>query len=118
MKRLSIIAAVAIGYVLVTAQRTSSQLTGIERKLETMANEQERQLDQALADMKQAVTAATERVIQKLEAKDIDLSDEINDVRSIQAAVAGLAADVPQPPAPPVAAPVDQPASGDGTTEG
>lgn len=93
MKRLHIIAAMALGYALGTARRTSSQLTRIERKLETMANEQEQQLDTALSEMKEAVTQAADRVIRKLEAKDIDLTDEIADVNAIKDAVAGIAPD-------------------------
>jgi hypothetical protein len=34
-------------------------------------------------------------VIKKLEAKDIDLSDEIGDIKGIQAAVNRIAADAP-----------------------
>lgn len=70
-----------------------------------MANEQETALDAKNAELKQAIGAAADRVIAKLDAlakNNPDLTDEIADIQSDIEAINAIGADSP-PPAEPTA---------------
>ena len=82
----------------------SKQLGYLERRFNEVANEQEQQLDQANAELKQAIGEAADRVIAKLSARtDVALSDEIAAVQEMRNAVIRIAADEPAAPAEPSA---------------
>jgi hypothetical protein len=70
----------------------------IIRRLQKMPTEQ--QLDDAISNVRTAVSAAADRVIAKLQAHDIDLSDEISDLEALKTSVDAIAPDEAPTPEP------------------
>ncbi len=75
-----------------------TQLTQFQRRIETLANEQEARLDNALSELKQEIGKAQDRVIDKIEQIQRDnpnLSDELESVLAMTRQVKEIVASPP-----------------------
>ena len=100
-----------------------TQLTNLQRRLENLITDQERQLNEALDALRREIRGAATRVIAKIEEVKSnhpevpDLSDELNAVRDMTEQIKNIAADASPAPTSDDT-PGDTPETGGGGTEG